>query len=45
MGEYTKNPSHSNPTMDAYGSLYAEREGNNVKVWGSASLHKGGGYG
>lgn len=43
MGEYSVDPCHKNPTMDASGSLYAQRSGNNVSVWGTAKLHKGAG--
>lgn len=42
MANYSVDPVHKNPTMDAYGTFNAWRDGNNIRITGTASLHKGG---
>ena len=40
MADYNAGVVHKSPTMEGYGNCSVSRDGNNVKVSGTAYLHK-----
>jgi hypothetical protein len=41
MASYNAGTVHTNPTLDGSGTFNVWRDGNNVRVTGTAKMHKG----